>query len=155
MPWHVIYTNPKAEKKVADQLADMGIEVYCPLVSSIRQWSDRKKKVEMPLFTSYVFVNVDEKHKNKVFDVKGVVRYIFWLGKPAIVRDDEIEAIKKWLNAGVVDVEIENIRKGDLFEIKNGPFRDHTGLVQEVNRHTIRLMIESLGIVLVINHRDR
>ncbi len=155
MPWHVIYTNPKAEKKVADQLAGMGIEVYCPLVSRIRQWSDRKKKVEMPLFTSYVFVNVDEKQKNKVFDVKGVVRYIFWLGKPAIVRDDEIEAIKKWLDAGVVDVEVGDIRKGDVLEIREGPFRNHTGLVQEVNRHTIRLVIESIGVVLVINCNDR
>ncbi|MEL1243428.1 UpxY family transcription antiterminator [Flavobacterium sp. DGU11] len=152
MPWHVVYTKPKAEKKVSEELAAMGIEVYCPLVSKIRQWSDRKKKVEMPLFTSYVFVNIEEKRKNDVFHAKGVVRYLFWLGKPALVRDTEIEEIKKWLHTDVTDVEVENIQKGDLFEIKEGPFKNHSGLVEEVNKNTIRLKVESIGVMLTIKY---
>ena len=66
MPWYVLYTNPKAEKKVAEQLNKIGIETYCPLVTKIQQWSDRKKKIEVPLFSSYVFVNIEE-HKETSF----------------------------------------------------------------------------------------
>lgn len=152
MPWYVLYTNPKAEKKVSQQLATMGIEVYCPLVTTIRQWSDRKKKVEAPLFTSYVFVNIEEKDKNRVFDARGVVKYLFWLGKPAVVRDEEIAAIKKWLTDEVTDVEVDSIKKGDHFEIKEGPFANHSGLVQEVSKSAIKLIIESIGVVLTIKY---
>jgi transcriptional antiterminator RfaH len=152
MPWYVIYTNPKAEKKVSQQLATMGIEVYCPLVTTERQWSDRKKKVEVPLFTSYVFVNIAEKDKNRVFDARGVVKYLFWLGKPAIVREEEIAAIKKWLTDEVTDFEVDTIKKGDIFEIKEGPFANHSGLVQEVGKSAIKLIIESIGVVLTIKY---
>ena len=62
MAWYVLYTNPKAEKKVAEQLTKIGVINYCPLIKKVHQWSDRKKKIEIPLFTSYVFVNIDEKN---------------------------------------------------------------------------------------------
>ncbi len=152
MPWYVIYTNPKAEKKVSQQLEAMGIEVYCPLVTKVQQWSDRKKKVEVPLFTSYVFVNIAEKDKNMVFAAKGVVKYLFWLGKPAIVRTEEIDAIKKWLTDEVTDIELGSIRKGDLFEIKEGPFKSQSGMVQEINKNTLKLVIESIGVVLTLKY---
>ena len=152
MPWYVIYTNPKSEKKVSQQLVAMGIEVYCPLVSAVRQWSDRKKRVEVPLFTSYVFVNIEEKDKNRVFDARGVVKYLFWLGKPAVVREEEILAIKKWLTDEVTDVEVGSIKKGDLFEIKDGPYANHSGVVQEISKSTIKLIIESIGVVLTIKY---
>lgn len=153
MPWFVIYTNPRAEKKVSEQLLAMGIEAYCPVATQIRQWSDRKKKVELPLFTSYVFVNIEDHKRDAVFTVKGVVRYLFWLGKPAMVKDAEIEAIKKSLNSSVMEVEVGDIKKGDLFEIKDGPFQDHSGIVQQVNKSTIRLLIESIGVMLTIKYK--
>ena len=90
MNWYVVYTKPKWEKKVAEQLTQRGIECYCPIVTEVRQWSDRKKKVEVPLFNSYVFVRLAEVDRNLVFQSSGVVRYLFWLAKPAIVRDEEI-----------------------------------------------------------------
>jgi len=153
MPWYVIYTNPKAEKKTASQLEALGIEVYCPLITKIQQWSDRRKKVEIPLFTSYVFVNLEDKDRNAVFAVKGVVRYLYWLGKPATVRQDEIESIKQWTGSGdVADISMEEIKKGDLFEIKEGPFKNHSGFVQQVNKKTIRIRIESIGAMLTIKY---
>ena len=97
MNWYVVYTKPKWEKKVAEQLNEAGVECYCPLITRMRQWSDRKKKVEVPLFNSYVFVQLAESDRNSVFISSGVVRYLFWLGKPAIVQDAEIETIKSWL----------------------------------------------------------
>ena len=80
MPWYVIYTKPRNEKKVAERLQQIGITVYCPMITMIKQWSDRKKKVQIPLLNSYVFVCLEDKEREKVFQVSGVVRYLFWLG---------------------------------------------------------------------------
>lgn len=152
MPWYVLYTNPRSEKKTSAHLAAMGIEVYCPLVTRIQQWSDRKKKVELPLFSSYIFVNIEEQNREKVFLVKGVVRYLFWLGKPAIVKEEEISEIKKWLATDYTDAEVEHLVRGDVMEIKEGPFKDYTGIVQEVNNSNIKLIIESIGIILTLKY---
>ncbi|WP_298150124.1 UpxY family transcription antiterminator [Flavobacterium sp.] len=150
MPWYVLYTNPKAERKTSEQLTKIGIENYCPLIATIRQWSDRKKKIEVPLFSSYIFVNLDEKDRNSVFSVKGVLRYLFWLGVPAIVKDHEIETIKKWLSNEKAAFEIESIRPGDTMIIPDGPFKSHSGIVREVNKNNVRLVLESIGIVLTM-----
>src|SRR5690606_27244913 len=96
MPWYVIYTKPRAEAKVAESLKKLGITVYCPMITEVHRWSDRKKKVSLPLFKSYVFVQLLPKDRNQVFAVPGVVNYLFWLGKPAQVREQEIQTIKKW-----------------------------------------------------------
>ena len=152
MPWYVLYTNPRAEKKVAAQLAALGFKVYCPLVIRLQQWSDRKKKVEMPLFSSYVFVNVEEHLREKVFGVKGVVRYLYWLGKPAVVRDEEIEEIKKWLATDYIHAEVEHMCKGDTLKIKDGPFKNYSGIVQEVSNNKFRLIIPTFGIILTIKY---
>jgi transcriptional antiterminator RfaH len=152
MPWFVIYTNPRAEKKVAHQLAALGITVYCPIVKQVRQWSDRKKMVEVPLFASYVFVNIEEQEREKVLLVKGVVRFLFWLGKPAVVRNEEITSIQKWLDTDYTDFEVREISKGDVLEIKDGPFKNYSGVVQEINKSSIRLIIESIGIMLTLKY---
>jgi transcriptional antiterminator RfaH len=114
MAWYVIYTKPRNEKKVTERLQQIGIVVYCPLVTQIKQWSDRKKKIQVPLFNSYLFVNMDEKDREKVFQVSGVVRYLFWLGKPAIVRDEEIDVLRDSLNHVMSSVEVTNIKAGDI-----------------------------------------
>ena len=149
MNWYVIYTKPKWEKKVAEQLAEAGIDCYCPLITQIRQWSDRKKKVEVPLFNSYVFVQLDESERNSVFQSAGVVRYLFWLGKPAIVRHEEIEVIKKWINTSdAADVIVENYKIGDAIQLEPGPFSAQKAIVQEVTNTYYVLVLESLGCVL-------
>ena len=120
MNWYVVYTKPKWEKKVAEQLEKFGIECYCPIIEKVQQWSDRKKKVQVPLFNSYVFVNIEESDRNLVFQSTGVVRYLFWLGKPAIVRDEEIKVIKQWLekpNASSIDVSPYKI--GDKIKLES------------------------------------
>ena len=94
MNWYAIYTKPRNEKKVTETLNSMGIEAYCPMVTSIKQWSDRKKKVTAPVLPSYVFVKIEEQKRNEVFQVAGIVRYVYWLGKPAIIRAIEIEALQ-------------------------------------------------------------
>lgn len=149
MNWYVVYTKPKWEKKVAEQLQKNGIECYCPLIIQERQWSDRKKKVEVPLFNSYVFVQLAENDRNAVFQITGVVRYLFWLGKAAVVRDEEIDTIKKWLNtAGAKDVIVDCYKIGDCIQLESGPFSTQKAIVQEINNTHYLLVLESLGCVL-------
>ncbi|MFV8366714.1 UpxY family transcription antiterminator [Flavobacterium sp. XS1P27] len=149
MNWYVVYTKPKWEKKVAEQLKNKGIECYCPLITQVRQWSDRKKKVEVPLFNSYVFVQLPDSERNAVFQSVGVVRYLFWLGKPAVVRDEEISVIKKWLNTSEgKEVSILSFQIGDAIQLDSGPFSKQKAIVQEVTNTHYVLVLESLGCIL-------
>ncbi|RTZ02911.1 UpxY family transcription antiterminator [Flavobacterium sp. RSP49] len=149
MNWYVVYTKPKWEKKVAEQLQKIGVECYCPLVIQMRQWSDRKKKVEVPLFNSYVFVQLEDSKRNLVFQSVGAVRYLYWLGKPAIVRDEEIEVIKKWLNTSdCVDLTVASYQIGETIQLESGPFADQKATVQEMTNTHYVLVLESLGCVL-------
>ena len=95
MHWLVLYTNSRAEMKVAERLEKIGVEVYCPTRMEMRQRSDRKKKIRVPLLPSMVLVNIEEREKNKVFEVQGVVRYLNWLGQTAKVSMEEVLALKE------------------------------------------------------------
>ncbi|MGO4821874.1 MULTISPECIES: UpxY family transcription antiterminator [unclassified Flavobacterium] len=156
MNWYVVYTKPKWERKVAEQLNKLGIECYCPVITQVRQWSDRKKKVEVPLFNSYVFVHLEEKDRNLVFQSAGAVRYLFWLGMPAIVKDDEIYTIKKWLETpDKYQVAVESVKIGDRITVGSGPFAAQKAVVQEINNNYYILVLDSLGCLLKINYKDK
>jgi transcription antitermination factor NusG len=99
MAWFAVYTKSRMEKKVALRLQEAGIEAYCPVSKKRKQWSDRKKWVEEPLFRSYVFVNIDlAKQSPIVRRTLGVVNFLYWLGKPAVIQDAEIMAIQQFLS---------------------------------------------------------
>lgn len=151
MPWFAIYTRPKNEKKVVAGLEKIGIEVYCPMVKQVKQWSDRKKKVEVPLINSYVFVNIEESDRNIVFEIPGVVRYLFWLGKPAVIQEQEIEVLKESLKGILSTVEVNGIQPGDNLTISNGPFQGKEGVVSQVEKNNIRLVLKELGVVITIS----
>ncbi|WP_026727850.1 UpxY family transcription antiterminator [Flavobacterium denitrificans] len=154
MNWYVLYTKPKWEKKVAERLTQIGVECYCPLITQIKQWSDRKKKVEIPLFNSYVFVQLSEIDRNTVFNIPGVVRYLFWLGKPAVVRDEEISIIKSSLKASnVSDITVSSIQVGDRIKLESGAFSNQDAIVQEVSKTHYILVLESMGCVLKIKYK--
>ena len=151
MEWFALYTKSRNEKRVAENLAALGIEAYCPLVTTIKQWSDRKKKVESPLIPSYVFVKIEEANRKDVFQVAGVVHYVFWLGKPAIIISQEIEALKTQLATPVVKVDIETWTPNAQIQINEGPFKNQMAVVDKVSTHKVTLIIKSLGIRLIIN----
>lgn len=154
MKWYALYTKPKWEKKVADKLNAIGIEAYCPTVTKVQKWSDRKKKVEVPLFSSYVFVYLEEKERNTVFSVTGVVRYLFWLGKPAVVKDDEIESIQQWLlKPEGYTMELSSWQPGDRVVLEQGIFKDQSAIVQEVKKDSYVLILEALGCVLRVEKK--
>lgn len=152
--WYVVYTKPKWEKKVAERLNEIGIECYCPLITQVKQWSDRKKKTEVPLFNSYVFVHLEDVTRNSVFQISGVVRYLFWLGKPAIVKDEEINIIKISLKApNISDISVSSIQVGDRIKLETGVFTNQNAVVQEISNTYYTLVLESLGCVLKIKYK--
>jgi transcriptional antiterminator RfaH len=151
MNWFVIYTKSRQEKKVALELEKMGITVYCPMVNQIRQWSDRKKKIEVPLISSYVFVQLKERERETVFEVPGIVRYVYWLEKPAIVRDEEIAVMKTWLSAQTVEAKVEGLRRGDRMKVSSGVFEGKEGFVEEISKNRVLLLLPDLGMKITLN----
>jgi transcriptional antiterminator RfaH len=151
MSWYVLYTQSRQEKKVAEGLQKIGIESFCPLVTVIKQWSDRKKKVQQPLINSYVFVNIEEHKRDEVFKVSGIVRYLFWLGKPAVVRNEEIEILRISLDGIIDSFEIIPIQKDTQIIIDKGPFKGAEGIVKHLNKNSIQLLLVDLGFLITIN----
>ena len=147
--WYAVYTRPRWEKKVVSLLDEKGIEQYCPLNKVMRQWSDRKKVVMEPLFKGYVFVQVREDKKWELMNINGIVNYVFWLGKPARIRESEIATIRKFLHE-FDDVEVV---EGSLpvhakVRIKQGVLMNYHGLVIELNGNKAKVRIESMGLQL-------
>lgn len=154
MNWYVVYTKPKWEKKVAERLNEIGVIAYCPLVTKTSQWSDRKKIISVPLFNSYIFVQIEEKNRNKVFEIPGVVRYLFWLGKPASVRNSEIETIQKWLSSpNEFEITLDKWKKGDKIILDSGPFISQSAIIQEAKQNHYILILESLGCLLRVDKK--
>lgn len=150
--WYAIYTMPRWEKKVAKLLNDNQLEAYCPLNVTIKQWSDRKKKVEEPLFKSYVFVRVSDKEQLAVKETTGVLNFVYWLRKPAVIKDFEIENIRRFLNE-YQDVTVqpfgEGILPGSKLIVKSGIMMGYEGTALRVNKKYVEVRIDSLGCKLV------
>jgi len=147
--WFAVYTRPRWEKKVHKLLEEKGIENYCPLNKVHRKWSDRIKIIDEPLFKSYVFVKVNEEEKTQVRMTEGVVNFIYWLGKPAIIKEKEIETIKKFLNDHH-DVEVRpvEIEAGKKVLVKSGILMGKEGTVKKVLHKKVEVVIESIGFIL-------
>lgn len=148
--WFVIYTRPRWEKKVARLLDEKGIEHYCPLNKVIRKWTDRKKVIYEPLFKGYIFVKMSEDNKWSIKTVEGVLNYVYWLGKPAIVKDEEIDTIRKFLNE-FNDVQVVDFKMdvNTAVQITGGVFMSHKGIVLEVIGNKARVRIDSMGVQLI------
>ncbi|MBL7742112.1 MAG: UpxY family transcription antiterminator [Chitinophagaceae bacterium] len=152
--WYALYTRPRWEKKVAELLEKKRIQVYCPLNKVERRWADRKKVILEPLFASYVFVHVSEKEHLSIKQTDGVINFVHWLNKPAVIRNDEIDTIKKFLNEyDHVSVEKTNVNLNDRVRIINGPLMMWEGNVVEIRTNTVKITLPSLGQTLVAEIR--
>jgi transcription antitermination factor NusG len=147
--WYAVYTKPRWEKKVAALLLEAGIENYCPINKVTRQWSDRKKVVLEPVFKGYVFVKVEEAKKWEVRSISGVLNFVYWLGKPAVIRDEEIDVIRKFLNEfNDVQVESKGLVVNSEVRIKQGVLMNYHGVVVEVIGSRAVVKIDSLDLQL-------
>lgn len=146
--WYVAYTKSRCEKKLALELEQKGITAYCPTRIEQRKWTDRIKKVEVPLFNSYCFLKTDEQSLEKVYSLRNFSRLVYWLGKPAIVKESEINEIKKFIQAYQNSVEIH---AGDKLNILSGPLAGTEGIVQRKAEKYIYLHLGKLNCYLRAN----
>jgi len=156
--WLVFYTKSRTEKKVYDYLQKFGFESFLPLHTVLRQWSDRKKKVEVPLFNSYIFVHEPESRIMDVLQVPGIVCNVRHNGKPAVMRQKEIDTIKRFLETGylIESLPVEDLKKGDRVEVLDGPLRGMEGiLTQEYNEEKFSVLVETIDQVLTVNIEKR
>lgn len=148
--WYVLYTAPRAEKKVAERLSLAGVTNWLPLHRTPRVWSDRVKIVEVPLFHSYIFVHCHESVLHTLTKVYGVSRIVYYDGKPAIIRPKEIEAIKQFLEKAAC----YELCEGEEVEILRGAMKQVSGRVKSIKKKHLLLYIEQLDATVCINLTD-
>jgi len=151
MKWFVLYTKPNYEFKVAEGINTLGIKAYCPTFTQIKHYSDRKKKVQKSLLPSYVLVQLSEQDRPKAFAIPGVVRYLFWLGKPAVVREEEITLLKKNLTGIFDEAMISKLSVGNEYTIPSGPLKGQSGTIKDVLKNKLRLELPSLGLFVTLS----
>ena len=152
--WYAIYTRPRSEKKVFELLSQNDFNAYLPLISTVRQWSDRKKKVQIPLISSYVFVKTNESNLINILPISGVVRVLKHLGKPAIIKDYEIENLRILLEDtdNITFIRDTHLKKGDSVIVEKGVFKGLIAECSELNgKHRVIVRIEALGDLIEVN----
>ena len=145
MNWYVLHTKPRCEKKVEEQLLNLGINAFCPTRPEIKIWSDRKKTINVPVLPSMVLVNIDNKDINKVFASSLVIRYMFWLGKRAVVRQSEIDILNKYLNGSYnfINKNLSNAEVGD--DVSLSSFNNEKGIISKISNKFIWIYLKSIG----------
>jgi transcription antitermination factor NusG len=151
--WFAVYTKPRWEKKVNARLIEKGIESWCPVQKKQSTWSDRKKIIEDPLFKSYVFVHINDDEKIAVLSTNGVVQFLHFLRKPAVIRDEEIELISSYLLEKNAVITVENLNRfeeNNKVVIRKGVFMDIEGTVIKGGTKKIYVRLESLDQLLIV-----
>jgi transcription termination/antitermination protein NusG len=152
--WFVFYTKSRQEKKVDELLRKRGFKSYLPLQMVMRQWSDRKKKIEVPLFNSYIFVQMEEHAITEVLQVPGVAWNIRLDDKPAILHVRELDTIKRFIETGLL-LETHGVQErfaaGDRIEVVDGPLKGLEGvLIDNQSKHFFSMLLESIGQVITV-----
>lgn len=149
--WKVVYTRPRWEKKVDVLLRLMDIESYCPLRKEYHTWADRKKMVEVPLFSSYLFVNCNAKEEIQIKQTLGIINFVFYQAKPAVIREEEIEKIKYFVEhyKDIEVVSVSQLAVGDRLLIKSGAFIDKRGEILQIQGKNLVMLLEHMGCVIV------
>lgn len=153
MPWYVLYTKPNSELKTAALLEAKGIQVYCPVQKVVKQWSDRKKKVTEAVFPSFLFVQLEQYHQDKVtvLTTAGAVRFLWWLSQPAVVRDEEIAAIRTYLGtySSVQLLDRQLWQTGKEITLHAGPFKGQKAVINTIRNNKAYLELPAFGWQLV------
>ena len=150
--WYAVYTRPRFEKLVCQRLLEQGIEAYLPMIKTMRQWSDRKKMVEIPLFSSYVFVHINRKHYDQVLQTFGAVKYIIFEGKAASIPAEQINNLKIIVDSNEnVETTWETRKKGDRVIISAGSLKGLKGeLITDGTRKKVLVRIDSIDQNLTV-----
>jgi transcription antitermination factor NusG len=151
--WYAVYTKPRWEKKIDSILIRKGVESWCPLQKVERQWSDRKKIIEDPLFKSYVFVHIEDTERARVLMTDGILNFVHYLGKPAVIKDEEVATIKRYLaekDASIFIISQEGFKEETRIKVNHGVFMGNEGTVLRGGKKKVYVKLESLGQVMVV-----
>lgn len=151
--WYAIYTRSRNEKKVAHELMTRGVEVYLPMIKTLKQWSDRKKWVEEPLFKSYLFVRIFGKDYLEVLQTRGVVRFITFRKERVPIPDEQIEAVRAYLDEpDPISISESCFEPGEHVEVTRGNLKGLTGTMVKVRgKHRVIIEIEVINEKLFLN----
>ncbi|MDT3697558.1 MAG: UpxY family transcription antiterminator [Ignavibacterium sp.] len=153
--WYVLYTRPRAEFKVERSLKIKGIDVFLPVKKTIKQWSDRKKVITSPLFTSYIFIYTDEKERLLSLEDKLIVRCLCDGRKPAVVPEWQIESLKMMLQKDLEPKIFEGLVSGDKIQITNGPLKGISGVIIKMkNSNQLAISIELINRTVIVHLSD-
>lgn len=148
--WYVIYTTPRAEKRVKERIDMLGVECWLPLHRCPRIWSDRVKMVDLPLFSSYLFVKCTDPTLRNLIRIYGVARIVYYNGGPAIVRQKDIDSIRKFLEQAAN----HSLCPGEEVEILCGAMKHVSGKVRKVKKNHLILYLEQLGATVCVKLDD-
>ncbi len=151
--WYALYVKSRTEKKVALELEGTDIEFYLPLEKRLKQWSDRKKWVEEPLFRSYIFVHIEPKEYYKVLQTRGAVKYVSFEGKAVPVPPQQIDAIKIYLSEKDPEINADQVWEvGKEVEVMAGKLTGLKGKLIKVNgKNRVKVEIEVVGSAIILN----
>jgi len=144
--WYAVYTSSRHEKSVADCLGHRGVHCYVPLYRSVRRWQDRRKEVELPLFPSYVFVQIDLSRKLSVLTAPGVVQIVSFDGKPAPVDESQIDALRRGLLGGNGVKSHPYLKVGKRVRMRSGPLAGVEGIL--VRRKDNFRLVLSIDLIM-------
>ena len=148
--WFALYTKPKSEFKAAGQIGECGVNYFLPSITRVKQWSDRKKKVTEPLLRGYIFIYADEKERILSLEQQSVVRCVFDAGRPAKIPQWQIDNLKTMLNSNSELFIHEGLIPGAQVRIKDGPFNDVIGIIQNIDgAKTIAVSIDLLNRTII------
>ena len=145
--WYVLYTAPRAEKQVENRIKALEVKCWLPLHRCPRVWSDRVKLVDVPLFNSYIFVYCTDAILRELLRVYGVIRIVYYDGKPAIVRQSEIDAIQEFL----AQASNHPLCPGEEVEILCGAMKHVSGKKKKIKKHHLVLYLEQIGATVCVN----
>lgn len=149
--WYALYTCPRHEKRVAQQIEQRHISCFLPLYRSVRRWKDRRKELQLALFPGYVFVRIAPRDRLRVLQLSGAVRFVSFNGHPAPLPDGEIEALMNALESGVRAEPHPYLTVGRRVRVKYGPLARSQGiLVRRKDRFrvviSLDLLMRSVGV---------
>jgi transcription antitermination factor NusG len=152
--WYAVYTRPRAEKLVHQRFGEEAIESFLPLQKTIRKWSDRKKVVERPLLSSYVFVKTKPRFFPSVYKVNGVVKFVSFEGHPVSIPQNQIDNLRLLINSDAeIEVSSERFAQGDQVEVISGSLVGLTGELIKIgtrNRFVVRIDKLEQNLILKI-----
>ena len=149
--WIAVYTKSRHEKVVIQELENKNIEAYCPIFKERRQWSDRKRWVEFPLFRSYVFAKIELKNSLYILQAMGVHHIIKFQGNISIIPDEIIQNIKSIIDGCFTVEQVEYFVKGDEVIVVDGPLKGMEGIVVKIkNENKLVLKIEAIQQAIAV-----